>query len=89
MKICFVLLGCMLLVGCTKSSGVMEYASDLYAISVDVDSEFYGPGTAQKQAFDGASEFCQKQNNVVEVQSVKSDNSSFGYNNASMVFRCL
>lgn len=89
MKIYFVLLCCMLLVGCVKSSGVMEYASDLYAISVDVDSEFYGSGAAQRKAFDEASEFCQKRNKSIEVQSVKSDVSSFGYNTASIIFRCL
>jgi len=67
----------------------MEYGSDLYAISVDVDSDFYGTGTAQRKAFDEASEFCQKRNKTIEVQSVKSNVSSFGYNTASMVFQCM
>lgn len=84
------ILGCTILAyGCTKSSGIMEYSHDVYAVSVDVDSDFYGSGTAQKKAFDEATEFCKKQGKSIEVQSVKSDISAFNYSNATMIFRCL
>ena len=39
-----------MMTGCTKSSGVMEFGPELYSVSVDVDSEIYGLGSAKKKA---------------------------------------
>ena len=75
--------------GCTKSSGVMEYGPGLYSISVDVDSEIYGLGTAPKKAYNEAKVFCNSKGKGLSVQSTDGSTNSFGYTNATIIFQCV
>ena len=75
--------------GCTKSSGVMEYSPDVYAVSVDVDSEIYGLATAKKKAFNEAKNFCGSKNKILSVESTDGISNSYGYTTATILFRCV
>jgi len=89
-KICFAMVCMALLVtGCTKSSGVMEYGPGVYSVSVDVDSEIYGLGTATKKAYNEAKIFYKSQGKKLSVQTTEGQTNSFGYTNATLVFRCI
>ena len=67
----------------------MEYKPNVYSVAVDVDSEFYGAGSAQKKAFDEAKEFCESKGKTVSVQSVENTANSFGYTSSSLLFQCI
>jgi len=75
--------------GCSKSSGVMEYSPDLYSVSVDVDSEFYGLASAKKKAFDEARVFCTSKGKILSIESTEGVSNSFGYTTATVIFRCV
>lgn len=78
MKYCFIIFVCgFFLISCSKSSGVMEYSPNIYSVSVDVDSEFYGAGSAQKKAFEEAKAFCESQGKIVSIKSVDNNTNSF------------
>ena len=90
MKYFFIIFICgFFLVSCSTSSGVMEYSPNIYSVSVDVDSEFYGVGTAQKKTFEEAKAFCESNGRVISIQSVDNNTNSFGYTNSSIVFQCI
>lgn len=89
MKYLFAILICIFLVSCSKSSGVMEFRPNMYSVSVDVDSEFYGAGSSQKKAFEEAKVFCESKGKVISIQSVDNHTNSFGYTNSSIIFQCI
>lgn len=89
MKYFFTIFVCIFLLSCTKSSGIMEYSPDVYSVSIDVDSEFYGVGSAQKKAFEEAKSFCESKGRAVSIQSVDNNTNSFGYTNSSLIFQCV
>ena len=90
MKYLFAIFICVFfLISCSKSSGVMESSPNIYSVSVDVDSEFYGAGSAQKKAFEEAKAFCESKGRVVSIQSVDNNTNSFEYTNTSIIFQCL
>ena len=78
-----------MMTGCTKSSGVMEFSPKLYSVSVDVDSEIYGLGSAKKKAYEEAKSFCLSQNKVLEVESIDGLANPVGYTTATIIFRCV
>lgn len=80
---------CMFLVSCSKSSGIMEYSPNLYSVSIDVDSEFYGVGTAQKKAYEEAKVFCESSGKTISVKSIDNNTNSFGFTNSSIIFQCI
>jgi len=75
--------------GCTKSSGVMEFGPELYSVSVDVDSEIYGLGSAKKKAYEEAKTFCFSQNKNLSVESTEGLSNPVGYTTATILFRCV
>ena len=75
--------------GCTKSSGVMEFGPELYSVSVDVDSEMYGLGSAKKKAYEEAKTFCLSQNRILSVDSTDDCANPIGYTTATLLFRCV
>ena len=79
---------CLFLTACTASSGVMEFSPNRYSLSVDVDSEFYGPSSARKQAFEEAQEFCRSKGQALSVDNIDLHSSST-YTTAAIVFRCV
>lgn len=79
---------CLFLTACTSSSGVMEFSPNRYSLSVDVDSEFYGPTSARKQAFEEAQAFCRSKGQALSVDTIDL-HSSNTYTTAAIVFHCV
>ena len=78
-----------MMTGCTKSSGVMEFGPELYSVSVDVDSEIYGLGSAKKKAYEEARTFCLSKNRQLSVESTDGLANPIGYTTATIIFRCV
>ncbi|WP_455551881.1 hypothetical protein [Desulfovibrio sp.] len=65
----------------------MEFSPNRYSLSVDVDSESYGPASARKQTGEEAREFCRSKGQALSVGNV--DLHSSTYATAAIVFRCV
>lgn len=66
----------------------MEFSPNRYSLSVDVDSELYGPSSARKQAFEESQAFCRSRGQALSVDNIDLHSSST-YTTAAIVFRCV
>jgi hypothetical protein len=79
-----------ILVGCTKSSGIIPVGKDTYYISEQSPQVSFGPPVEQKaEVYRQANSYCSSQSRDLVIIELKEVNQVFGrHGSAHLTFRC-
>jgi len=80
-----------LLIGCTKDSGIIRTDADTYFISIQSPQVSFGPPVEQKaDVYRQANEYCSKNGLFVETVELREVNQVFGrHGSAHLTFKCV
>lgn len=87
MRILAAFTGCLILSGCSSSSGVFQTGPDTFQITTTAITSFGGMGTARASAIQSANDYCSRLGKHALVLDAAND-SQFTQGSSDVKFRC-